>query len=373
MKRVDRVDRKRFIIQIIMSVLLMILSPLNVSALCQEYDETEGVINNDADYLLSDFYANTSELLGTSIDNDVWFLIPELITHRIDDTLPRSAAVLSTLLGVIILLSVVSRIQSAQTSKAASFLGKLSITSFIIIIVTPVISITKDVITNLSEVVSIITPVISSVSLLSGASYSSAISVSSLSLILTIYERVFITLLSPFSTIIIVMLIAESIYPPLKAFGITKTIKKHLISVLVFSFSFLIAIIGFNRTLAASKDSASLRGIKFVTSNIIPLIGSSVSEAMKTVTAGVVGIKSTIGITASYAIILLVAPSFITMLIQKLAFRITSAVASVLGVSDAGSILESVADVIDIYIAIITAVGVTTFFTIFLFTYTLHF
>ena len=84
------------------------------------------------------------------------------------------------------------------------------------------------------------------------------------------------------------------------------------------AFSFLLAVIAFNGTLAASKDSASLRGLKFATSNIIPLVGSSVSEAMKTLIAGATEIKSTLGIAASYSILYTTLPGIISIFIQKL-------------------------------------------------------
>ena len=119
--------------------------------------------------------------------------------------------------------------------------------------------------------------------------------------------------------------------------------------------------------LAASKDSASLRGIKFLTANTVPIIGAAASEAVKTVTSGVTYFKSTVGMASVYAMLLLGLPVFISLFCFKMTVRFLSIVASLFNLSPIVSVFDGAVDIADILTAIMTVIFVSCFFLILIF------
>jgi hypothetical protein len=137
---------------------------------------------------------------------------------------------------------------------------------------------------------------------------------------------------------------------------------------LLFSFSFLLATISLNGSLATSKDSARLRGLKFAMANVIPIIGNSAGEALKTLTAEASGLRSTLGLASIYAILCVSLPPFIHLLLQKLILRFGSTLSSLICNSEIAAVFDGAADILDIFLAIMTAVTITSLFTLFVFT-----
>ncbi len=352
----------------IITFLLITLLVINTNA--ESYEHIENA-QTDLDY--NKYIPNElSELSGLKhdaiIDNDNKISITDLIQKAIIDNIYPLTNLLSISITSLVILSLLSHITSLSTAPRSIFTPILSLITIIITTPKEILSIPQDIIHNTNQILSLTTNSTSAIFLIINANQSAVTSNLSLSLLLIIFEQLIIRYIVPFSTVLFSFLIVENLHSPLKTIGITKSLKKNLISILIFSFSFLLAIIAMNGSLAASRDTLSLRGIKFATSNVVPIIGSSVSEAMKTLTAGVNELRSTLGILSAYAILSTTLPGFITLFLYKVTFRFNSICASLLCVPAASSVWDGIADIIDIFLAIVAAVTVTTFFSIFIFT-----
>lgn len=358
----------RITMAVIVAILLTVYGGFCVDAGECEYGENDFFVLETEDILPGEItdVMNDGEI---GVDDNLWdILINILISNNYNDNAIALFSELSTMVLFIIFVSVVSRVLISVNQRICAILMKLSIIFYVIIKYKGVLSTACYVINNISDLLSTLPVSLSTIFLISGSAYSSVASSSSLAILLTVFESVFLKFLSPLSLMVFAVFVAENVYEPLKAYGITKSFKKNLVSILIFSFSFLLAVIALNGSLAASKDSTKLRGLKFAMANVIPLIGNSAGEALKTLTAEAAGLRSTLGLASFYAILYVMLPPLIYLLLQKLTLRFGGVLSSLLCSSETSSIFDGAADILDIFIAILTSVMFSSLFTLFVFT-----
>lgn len=102
--------------------------------------------------------------------------------------------------------------------------------------------------------------------------------------------------------------------------GVSKLFRNVLyfgIGVLGMVFSCITAL---QQQLAQAKDGISARAVKFVLARAVPLVGGTVSEAVRTVMAGVSAAKSSVGTAGIFAIVFLVFTPLCMLLLYKWIF-----------------------------------------------------
>ena len=358
---------------IIITIILIKTLVININATSYEVDESHEYSASYSEYVPDEITTVLGESYQLVIDNNQQYMILKLISNAFTDNKITIIHTLSLSISIILIISICTRIFSSHNPHTFNFLSNLSTISLIITQFKPLLSSSAIVINSTYDITTSLVTSLSSLFLLSGATFSAASSTVSLSLILTIFEQITLYFIPSIVTILTALFVAENLYPPLGAIGLVKSLKKHTVSIMAFSLSFLLAIITLNGSLAASKDTVALRGIKFATSNLIPFIGASVSEAMKTVVAEASGMRNTLGILSFYAILTVTLPSLITLLLHKLSFRFSGICASLLGLPTANNLFNGAADIIDILIAVTTATTLITLFTLFIFTNSIPF
>ena len=115
----------------------------------------------------------------------------------------------------------------------------------------------------------------------------------------------------------------------------------------------LISVISFQSILSAGKDSVSMRTVKFAASNFIPIVGSAVSESMRTITAGMRLLRTSVGTTCILALFLTALPVMIEIYILKCVFAVFSIFSGLMGAQTEKNILETSSDILDIINGII--------------------
>ena len=102
-------------------------------------------------------------------------------------------------------------------------------------------------------------------------------------------------------------------------------------------------------------------------SNIIPIVGGSVGETLRTVASSVGYIKSVCGIGAIIFIILLVLPILVTLLLTRTVFIISVAVADLLGCERESRALSELDSIYGTLVAVVCMVSVMFIFALTLF------
>ena len=122
---------------------------------------------------------------------------------------------------------------------------------------------------------------------------------------------------------------------------------------MIFSFVF-----SFQSTLTQSADSLSLKTAKFAVGSFIPIVGPSISEALRTVTASVALVKSSLGVLGLICVLLLTLPSVISVYLYKLFLDICAALSGMIGCEKEKGIIMDASQICGFILAIIACTSV---------------
>lgn len=118
------------------------------------------------------------------------------------------------------------------------------------------------------------------------------------------------------------------------------------------------AVISTQSVLASKSDSLSSRTAKMLASQMIPIVGSTVGETLRTAGASVEYLRSSVGIIMIVILILTVAPTFISMLAYRAAFMIGNGIAGLLDCKREGQILLEISSIFGYVIAILSVCSI---------------
>ncbi len=105
--------------------------------------------------------------------------------------------------------------------------------------------------------------------------------------------------------------------------AVAKGIKGVFMWLLGISTTVILAAVSMQSMIAGAADSAYLRAAKYAASGMIPVVGSTVSSALATLSGGLSYVKSAVGISAVFIIISVSLSPLISLLLHRLAFSVS--------------------------------------------------
>ena len=115
-------------------------------------------------------------------------------------------------------------------------------------------------------------------------------------------------------------------------------------------------LLGLQTTLAAGSDTLALRTVRFAAGSFLPVVGGSVSEAMKTVAGSIAYLRTLAGTGGILVLFLFFLPTFLTVLTTRIVFMLCGALAELLEAKSEGRVLSELASVYGFFLAVIAAV-----------------
>ena len=209
---------------------------------------------------------------------------------------------------------------------------------------------------RLNTLMNSITVATTSIYALSGSVTAAVINESQMMLILTLIEDLIYYSTYPVLQICFGMSFVSCIGESVDLSSLASLIRKTFTTVLIILMSIVTTVLSFQNTLAQSNDSFMIRTVKIASGSFIPLVGNALSEATRTIAAGIDSLKSTLGIISIIALISTVLPLFITIWLNRFSFSIASAFCEVLGLDREAGFLKGSAEILDFSIAIISAI-----------------
>ena len=136
-----------------------------------------------------------------------------------------------------------------------------------------------------------------------------------------------------------------------------------------FSFLMLLlcGVLGIQSTLAKGSDTLALRTVRFAAGSFLPVVGGSVSEALRTVAGSVSYLRSVTGAGAMVVLFFTFLPMFLSVLLNRIAFLLGGAVAKLLGCGGEEKVLSELASVYGYFLSVIASLFVTVVFSLTLF------
>ncbi len=113
--------------------------------------------------------------------------------------------------------------------------------------------------------------------------------------------------------------------------GITGMIKKSVAFIFGLCSTLLTASLSAQSILSSAGDSAGARAVKFVAGNMIPVVGSTVGETLRTLAASVRLLRSTVGVAGIAVLALMILPTVIELFLTRFALNTAAAIGELMG------------------------------------------
>ncbi len=348
------------------SVIMMILFLIMISSVSVSAEETNFL------YDLSSVYESLSEEAKESLHNigaesadpnilsEISFssIVAEILNIA-SDNIASPLKGLITIISLILLCSILSAYKntlSNDVSNAINIVSALCITSSVAM---PAISVIKsagtviEVSSNLMLAYIPIMVVIMSTSgyAVSGASYYT-IMIAAGEGIGQLASKVIVPLLNMFLGISI----TTSVSPDINLSGFTNIISKVIKWILGFAMAIFTSLLTFKQLISTSLDTISTRAVKFTLSSFIPIVGSALSEAYKTVQGSVGLLKTGSGIFVILSVVIVFLPIIMQSLMWILTLWVGKSTAEVLSLLQTAKLLESVTTVFSTLVAVMLCI-----------------
>lgn len=266
-----------------------------------------------------------------------------MIGLRLGDCLSALGAVAALLLLSAICGALRSSFRSESVGRAFSFSVSLAILSVLLVQCYDSVRSVTGYFQTLTDLTGGILPLVGALWAVGGNVTAAASASSGLSIYLTILGEAVGNTVVPLCGICLSGAAVGALDPELRLGTLTSALKKHYTTFLAFLMTLLLAMLTFQTVLSARADSLAMRGVKFAAGNLIPVVGGSVSELLRTIGAGVSYLRGSVGLCALLLILLTLFPTVAELFLWHLTWQIAASVADLLGCSAEKKLLDEIA------------------------------
>lgn len=349
---------KKTVLFILFFLLFTIAATLPVSAedtkdaitqLPQEYTALlEGLPQEIIDLLPPSIFSSDSEEVseGTKEMTNLSYLLQtvlSLVGLRIGDC----AKILALVSGLLLLSAVCNAVKAAFRTdgigRAFSFLSSLIITVSLLSQGYQSIQTVTDYFQTLSNITKALIPLMGVLYTMGGNVTAAVASASGLSLFLAVMEEIVAKSIVPFCGICLAFALIRALDPNIRLGTLADTIKKNYTTLLAFLMMLLSAMLAAQTMLGAGSDTLAMRSAKFAAGNMIPVVGGSVAELIRTVSTGVRYLRGTVGICAVILLLLTLLPTLIELFLVRLTWQLCASLADMLGCDSEKKLLDETA------------------------------
>lgn len=139
--------------------------------------------------------------------------------------------------------------------------------------------------------------------------------------------------------------------------GIVRFIKNFIIRLCVTLMTLLVSVLFFQSTFSSAADTLAMRGVKYAAS-LIPIVGTLVGEATRTVAASISVIKTSAGIFAVTAVLYTALIPAAALICKKTMLSICAIVGRIVGAAREAVFIEEINGIMSILLAVLMSVAV---------------
>ena len=268
--------------------------------------------------------------------------------------------ILAILIAIMLLYSVVSTLKtSAKTTSMEQVLSvcvTLCITCVIVIPVCSIIDSGVEVIQTSSKFMIAYIPIMVLVMASSGRTVSSASYYSFMIFAGEGVSQVSSNIVAPFLRLFLGLSVTSAVSPNVNLGGVVSTVSKITKWLLGFVMTIFTALLTFKQLITTAMDNVSTRAVRYTLTSFIPIVGSALSDAYKTVQSSVGLLKSNIGVFVIIAVVIVFCPALIQCLIWIFSLQICKGAGELLSLKEPCMIIEAVNTVITTIFAILLCI-----------------
>lgn len=348
---------KKFLAVILIIVVLISVSSITVNAeenfiydLSDLYNSLSDEAKQSLDNIGADSAdANTlSEISFSSVINEIINIASQNISSPLKG--------LITITAILLICSMLSAYKSSLSSDigtAINIVSTLCITSAVAFPAISVINNTSTVIEISSNLMLAYIPIMVVMMSTSGHVISSGSYYTTMIATGEGIAQLSSKVIVPFLNMFLGISITSSISPNINLSGFTSLISKTVKWLLGFAMAIFTTVLSIKQIITNSLDGVSTKAVRFALSSFIPIVGSALSDAYKTVQGSIGVLKSGIGIFVILSLTVVFLPVILQSLMWILTLWIGKSTAEVLSLSQVSKLLECVSYVFSTLLAIV--------------------
>ena len=316
-----------------------------------------------AELLPADFFAEDMTLVGNAVREATGAQAILAAVGRVTGlALQDNLSLLATVCGVLLLSAVLRGVRgskklSPELARALSFCATLSLCLVII-------SLQRDRFLEISAFFGVLKTLSVAMLPLTGTLYAMGGNVAAavanhgvMSTFLALLEGAISHTALPVAGICICMGLLDALSVGVDLRSLSVLIKRSYTWTFSLLMLLLCGALGLQTTLAKGSDGLAMRTVRFAAGSFLPVVGGSVSEALRTVA----------GTAAIVVLFLCFLPVFISTLLNRIVFLLGGAMAKVMGCDREERLLSELAAVYGYFLAVIASLFVTVTFSLTLF------
>ena len=374
--------KKRFLM-IILLLMTFILS-LNVYVNAVD-DEADGTVNSQSPSI-SEIYDEQLELSGaenifdglpeetkkilsemgiTSIDYDTVtnFDISSVFEQIISLVGTNSSTPLGGMtvcLGIMLLCSLVEgfnvTIGQKSIGTVSSVVGTLCVCTAIIVPLCSTISSTVEIINGASGFMLMYIPIMAGLMVASGKETSGASYYAMMMGAGEIISQLASKIISPLMNIFFALSVTSSLSPRMKLNSLCSSVYNIAKWIITFSMSIFVTILSLQTFITSSMDSVSHKALKFAMSSFVPVVGSTLGEALTAFSGSVELLKSGAGVFVIIASAFVFLPVLIECIVWQFSLFFLSSASDIFGLSQMTGLFKMISKVVAMMVAVILCI-----------------
>ena len=168
----------------------------------------------------------------------------------------------------------------------------------------------------------------------------------------------------PFANCFTALSVASGISGSSRIGGVTRILKKAAYIVITTAMAVFLTVLSIQSVVGSTADTAATKTAKFFISAFVPIIGPSISESLGSLKGCIGLLKSSVGIYAVIAVLIMLIPVIIKIIILKLTLTFSADVSEMFSVNAIKFVLESLNQALSIVLAVVLCSGVMFVFSI---------
>ena len=367
----------RRILIILISFSAFICLSTNIHAqeatLPDEYENVEEGIPDDILDLLPDglFSNDLQSIIDALEDITSWEFISGFVFDVLGIKLKDALRALSVILGVLLIGALINMIKrSIMNTSLASALDML--TSIILVaalyrMASPMIEQSVRLLKQIVLFVNSTSPVIVAMYAMGGNITSAAVQNFGLVVFLSILENLCIIALETTLSICMALTLSSAFLGSNNLLPISIAIRRCFTMFIGLATLVFTTVISAQTILTSKADSLSAKTAKMLALEIIPLVGGTVGESLRTAGASIEYLRSNIGVAFIIILALMIIPTLISVAMYRLVFSVSGSIASILACGNEEKLLGEISGIFGYALAVLSICSIVLIFLITIF------
>lgn len=261
-----------------------------------------------------------------------------------------------TVLAIIILCVVAEAFKTSSDTSAGGVFSLMSSLAISTVLVSSCVDCVRRVCISAEDFSTFITgyvPVFASSVIASGQTASGGVYSSFMLIICQIISSVSAGFLLPLLGAYLAISIVNAVNPSLKINMLSTAFKSCVTKTMGFSLAVFVGMMSLQTLVASGSDNLAVRAGKYLVGNLVPVVGSAISEVFLSVQGYMKLMKTCIGWYGVLAAVFLFLPVLVEVLIWKAAVYFTQLISQTMNLSSATAVLEAISSVFTMLLAFI--------------------